>query len=168
MFLEYISTKKMSNQDQEFIRRAIQLAKEGMDKNAGGPFGAVIVRNGKIVAEGYNKVTSTNDPTAHAEVTAIRNACKELKTFQLDDCILYTSCEPCPMCLGAIYWARFKKVFYALEQTDAATIGFDDQFIYDEIDKSKDARKIPFQQIGREEALPVFQEWDQKENRTDY
>ncbi|MEO2061058.1 MAG: nucleoside deaminase [Mesonia sp.] len=101
----------MNNQDQEFIRRAIQLAKEGMDKNAGGPFGAVIVRNGEIVAEGYNKVTSTNDPTAHAEVTAIRNACKELKTFQLDDCILYTSCEPCPMCLGAIYWARFKKVF---------------------------------------------------------
>ena len=91
MFLEYISTKKMNNQDQEFIRRAIQLAKEGMDNNAGGPFGAVIVRNGEIVAEGYNKVTSTNDPTAHAEVTAIRNACKELKTFQLDDCILYTS-----------------------------------------------------------------------------
>ena len=158
----------MTEEDKKFMRRAISLAQEGMNTNAGGPFGAVVVRNGEIIAEGYNKVTSTNDPTAHAEVTAIRKACQNLKSFQLDDCILYTSCEPCPMCLGAIYWARFKKVYYALEQTDAATIGFDDEFIYQEIDKKPQQRTIKFQPLLREEALPVFQEWDKKENRTKY
>ncbi|MAN26032.1 MULTISPECIES: nucleoside deaminase [Mesonia] len=158
----------MTELDKKFMRRAIELAQEGMNSNAGGPFGAVVVRNEEIIAEGYNKVTSTNDPTAHAEVTAIRKACEILATFQLEDCILYTSCEPCPMCLGAIYWARFKKVFYALEQADAATIGFDDEFIYQEIDKKPQDRKITFEPILREEALPVFQEWDKKENRTDY
>ncbi|SHI31625.1 tRNA(Arg) A34 adenosine deaminase TadA [Mesonia phycicola] len=158
----------MTEEDKNFMRRAISLAQEGMNANAGGPFGAVVVKNGEIIAEGYNKVTSTNDPTAHAEVTAIRKACENLKTFQLDDCILYTSCEPCPMCLGAIYWARFKKVYYALEQTDAATIGFDDAFIYKEIELQPENRSIPFAAILREEALPVFQEWDKKENRTKY
>lgn len=158
----------MTESDKKFMRRAIVLAKKGMNANAGGPFGAVVVKNGKIIAEGYNKVTSTNDPTAHAEVTAIRKACEALQTFQLENCILYTSCEPCPMCLGAIYWAGFKKVFYALEQTDAATIGFNDEFIYKEIDKKPQERTIEFQPILRNEALPVFQEWEKKENRTNY
>lgn len=115
----------MTQQDKEFMQRAIDLAKEGMDKNAGGPFGCVIVKNGNIIAEAHNCVTSTNDPTAHAEVTAIRKACQHLNDFQLDDCIIYTSCEPCPMCLGAIYWARPKKVYYACNKHDARQIGFD-------------------------------------------
>ena len=158
----------MTEQDKKFMQRAIELAEKGMDSNAGGPFGAVIVKDGKIIAEGFNKVTSTNDPTAHAEVTAIREACKNLNSFQLEDCILYTSCEPCPMCLGAIYWARPKKVFYGANREDAAAIGFDDQFVYDEIDKEMNARKIPFENIDRDEALRVFNKWDAKENRTDY
>jgi len=158
----------MTEQDKKFMQLAIELAEKGMDSNAGGPFGAVIVKDGKIIAEGFNKVTSTNDPTAHAEVTAIREACKNLNSFQLEDCILYTSCEPCPMCLGAIYWARPKKVFYGANREDAAAIGFDDQFVYDEIDKEMNARKIPFENIDRDEALRVFNKWDAKENRTDY
>ena len=123
----YISTliqnQKMTEEDKKFMLRAIELAKLGMDANAGGPFGAVVVKNGVIIGEGYNNVTSNNDPTAHAEVTAIRNACKKLGTFQLEDCIIYTSCEPCPMCLGAIYWARPKKVFFGCNREDAADIG---------------------------------------------
>lgn len=110
----------MTSEDIQFMKRAIALAQEGMNSNAGGPFGAVVVKNGEIIAEGFNKVTSTNDPTAHAEVTAIRAACEKLGTFQLDDCIIYTSCEPCPMCLGAIYWARPKAVFYGCDKVDAA------------------------------------------------
>ncbi|MGB3776135.1 MAG: nucleoside deaminase [Leeuwenhoekiella sp.] len=156
------------NNHSEFIKRAIFLADKGMTAGAGGPFGAVIVRNGAIVAEGYNKVTSTHDPTAHAEVVAIRIACEKLKTFQLDDCELYTSCEPCPMCLGAIYWARFKKVYYGAGQQDAATIGFDDQFIYDEIEKPMGDRNIPFEQIERGEAVKVFKKWEDKIDRVDY
>lgn len=151
-----------------FLKRAIELAEEGMDKGQGGPFGAVIVKDGEIIAEANNKVTSHKDPTAHAEVVAIRKACEKLQDFQLKDCILYTSCEPCPMCLGAIYWARPKQVFYALNRQDAAKIGFDDQFVYDEIALDMEERKIPFVNMMREEGLPVFEKWDRKENRIDY
>ena len=151
-----------------FLKRAIQLAEEGMDKGSGGPFGAVIVKNGEIIAESSNRVTSTNDPTAHAEVAAIRQACEKLENFQLEDCILYTSCEPCPMCLGAIYWARPNKVYYALSREDAAKIGFDDQFVYDEIALKMDQRKIPFINMMREEGLPVFQKWEAKVDKIDY
>ena len=158
----------MTEDDKKFMRRAIALAEEGMSTGAGGPFGAVVVKDGEVIAEGWNIVTSSNDPTAHAEITAIRRACENLNPFQLEDCILYTSCEPCPMCLGAIYWARPKKVYYALKHSDAAKIGFDDQFIYEELDKDIDNRKVPFVNILREEGLPVFEKWDQKENRIDY
>ncbi|MBI6119211.1 nucleoside deaminase [Salegentibacter maritimus] len=151
-----------------FLKRAIQLAEEGMDKGSGGPFGAVIVKHGEIIAESSNRVTSTNDPTAHAEVAAIRQACEKLENFQLEDCILYTSCEPCPMCLGAIYWARPNKVYYALSREDAAKIGFDDQFVYDEIALKMDQRKIPFINMMREEGLPVFQKWEAKGDKIDY
>jgi len=135
------------------MNRAIQLAQTGMDSGAGGPFGAVVVKDDQIIAEGWNKVTSTNDPTAHAEVTAIRKACEKLGTFQLDDCVIYTSCEPCPMCLGAIYWARPKKVYYGCNKQDAADIAFDDQFIYDEIDAPINRRQIPFEQISQSDAM---------------
>ncbi|ADF52228.1 MAG: nucleoside deaminase [Zunongwangia sp.] len=158
----------MTEDDKKFMRRAIALAEEGMNTGAGGPFGAVVVKDGEIIAEGWNIVTSSNDPTAHAEITAIRRACENLNTFQLENCVLYTSCEPCPMCLGAIYWARPKKVFYALNHSDAAKIGFDDQFIYEELDKDIENRKVPFVNILREEGLPVFEKWDRKENRIDY
>jgi tRNA(Arg) A34 adenosine deaminase TadA len=151
-----------------FLKRAIQLAEEGMDKGQGGPFGAVVVKDGEIIAEANNKVTASNDPTAHAEVVAIRKACEKLQDFQLENCILYTSCEPCPMCLGAIYWARPKKVYYALTREDAAKIGFDDQFIYDEIALKMDDRKVPFENLMREEGLPVFQKWEAKGDRVDY
>ncbi|WP_037317341.1 nucleoside deaminase [Salegentibacter sp. Hel_I_6] len=151
-----------------FLKRAIQLAEEGMDKGHGGPFGAVIVKDGEIIAEANNKVTASNDPTAHAEVVAIRKACEKLQDFQLENCILYTSCEPCPMCLGAIYWARPEKVYYALTREDAAKIGFDDQFIYDEIALKMGDRKIPFENLMREEGLPVFQKWEAKGDRIDY
>ncbi len=151
-----------------FLKRAIQLAEEGMDKGSGGPFGAVIVKKGEIIAESSNKVTSTNDPTAHAEVAAIREACEKLGNFQLEDCILYTSCEPCPMCLGAIYWARPNKVYYALSREDAARIGFDDQFVYDEIALDMNDRKIPFINMMREEGLPIFQKWEAKGDKIDY
>ncbi|MCC7521847.1 MAG: nucleoside deaminase [Flavobacteriaceae bacterium] len=158
----------MSDNHEFFMRRAIELAQSGIDKNAGGPFGAVIVKDGKIIAEAHNEVTSTNDPTAHAEVTAIRRACKELDTFQLDDCTLYTSCEPCPMCLGAIYWARPKQVFFAGDRIDAAAVDFDDQFIYDELEKAIEKREIPFLRILREEAIPVFDNWKNKKDKQEY
>jgi len=158
----------MSENHKYFMRRAIELAQIGVDNNAGGPFGAVIVKDGKIIAEAHNEVTSTNDPTAHAEVMAIRKACKDLNTFQLDDCTLYTSCEPCPMCLGAIYWARPKQVFYAGERADAAAVAFDDQFIYDELEKEIEKREIPFMQLLREEAIPVFKKWEIKSDKTKY
>ncbi len=158
----------MTEEDKKFMRRAIELAENGMDTNTGGPFGAVIVKNGEIIAEGCNKVTSNNDPTAHAEVDAIRTACKKLNSFQLEDCIIYTSCEPCPMCLGAIYWARPKKVFYGCTREDAADIDFDDQLIYDEIAVGITNRKIEFTNVLRDEALKVFQKWDSKIDRTEY
>lgn len=154
--------------DREFIKRAIELSKKGMDNNAGGPFGAIVVKDGKIISEGFNKVTSSNDPTAHAEVVAIREACEKLNSFQLEDCVIYTSCEPCPMCLGAIYWARLKAVYYACTKEDAAEIGFDDQFIYEEIETAIGKRSIKFINLNREEGQEVFKNWEAKEERTDY
>ncbi|MEG7334458.1 guanine deaminase [Bacillus sp. 0102A] len=151
-----------------FLKRAVDLAREGVNAGIGGPFGAVIVKDGAIIAKGQNNVTTSNDPTAHAEVTAIRNACKALGTYQLDDCILYTSCEPCPMCLGAIYWARPKAVFYAAEHTDAAEAGFDDSFIYKEIDKPAEERTIPFYQVTLTEHLSPFQAWLAFDNKKEY
>jgi len=158
----------ITEKDKKFINRAIELSQQGMDGNAGGPFGAIVVKNGEIIAEGFNKVTSSNDPTAHAEVVAIREACKKLNSFQLDDCIIYTSCEPCPMCLGAIYWARPKAVYYACTKEDAAEIGFDDQFIYEEIESEIGKRKVKFINLGREEGRKIFKNWETKEGRTDY
>jgi tRNA(Arg) A34 adenosine deaminase TadA len=158
----------ITEKDKQFIKRAIELSEKGMDAHAGGPFGAVIVKNGEIVAEGFNQVTSSNDPTAHAEMVAIRKACEKLNSFQLDDCIIYTSCEPCPMCLGAIYWARPKAVYYACTKKDAAEIGFDDDFIYDELDKNIENRTIKFINIEREEGRKIFQKWEAKEGRIDY
>ncbi|WP_368671738.1 nucleoside deaminase [Lewinella sp. W8] len=150
------------------MRMAIEHARNGMNRNDGGPFGAVIVKNGEIVGSGNNMVTSINDPTAHAEVVAIRDACKRLGTFQLDDCVIYTSCEPCPMCIGAIYWARPNRVVYGCDRFNAASIGFDDDFIYKEIAKDRDARKIPMSQILGEEAKIVFDEWSKKMDKLEY
>jgi len=158
----------MNNNDQKFMKRAIELAEKGMNKNAGGPFGCVIVKDGTILSEGHNSVTSTNDPTAHAEVVAIRKACEKLGSFQLEGCTIYTSCEPCPMCLGAIYWARPTRVLYACSREDAAAIEFDDQFIYDELGLDIEQRKIKFDQLLQEEAQVVFNQWAAKNDRTEY
>ncbi len=150
------------------MSEAIALSQNGVRNNEGGPFGCVIVKNDKIVGRGNNRVTSANDPTAHAEVVAIRDACRNLATFQLDDCEIYTSCEPCPMCLGAIYWARPKIVYYANNREDAANIGFDDSMIYEELSIDLNQRKIPIINLGREEALKIFDEWKNKEDKTQY
>lgn len=159
----------MNTSDKEkFMSEAIKAAIEGMNKNEGGPFGCVIVKDGKIVGRGNNKVTSSNDPTAHAEVTAIRDACKNLGSFQLDGCEIYTSCEPCPMCLGAIYWARPDRVYYGSTQEDAANIGFDDAFIYKEIPLPYSERSIAFEQLGHDIAIKAFQLWEEKEDKTEY
>jgi guanine deaminase len=158
----------MSTEEQKFLERAIELSAKGIEALKGGPFGCVIVKDGKIIGEGCNEVTATNDPTAHAEVVAIRNACKELNNFQLDGCDVYTSCEPCPMCLGAIYWARPKRVIYANTKADAAAINFDDQFIYDEIEKTGTQRSIEFIHQPHPLALEVFQSWKNMENKTVY
>jgi guanine deaminase len=158
----------MEDKEKEFMRAAIQLSVENVRSGKGGPFGAVIVKNGEIVAVGANEVTSSNDPTAHAEVVAIRNACKKLGTFQLDDCEIYCSCEPCPMCLGAIYWARPSKIYYANTKEDAADINFDDDFIYKEIELTKQSRKLETTQLLREEALIAFEMWRKNETKTEY
>ena len=158
----------MTDKDEYFMERAIEMARKGMNANAGGPFGCVIVKDDTIIAEEHNKVTSTNDPTAHAEIVAIRKACDKLGSFQLDDCILYTSCEPCPMCFGAIYWARPKMVFFACTKKDAANVDFDDQFIYDELEKDIEDRNIKFVRLMRKEAVSVFREWAEKTDKTDY
>lgn len=150
------------------MREAIRISIAKMRANCGGPFGAVMVRNGRIIGRGWNQVTSTNDPTAHAEVTAIRAACRRLKTFQLDDCELYTSCEPCPMCLSAIYWARLKGVYYGNTRKDAARIHFDDDFIYREVARPVSRRKIPMKSLLRTEALAAFAEWKAKADKTRY
>ena len=158
----------MTEYNPEFMKRAIELSRQGMQAGDGGPFGAVIVRGGEIIAEGNNQVLADNDPTAHAEVTVIRKACKKLHDFQLEDCDIYTSCEPCPMCLGAIYWARPKAVYYANTKRDAAEIDFDDSFIYDEIAQPMDKRHIAFVHYPSDEAREVFDEWQQKLDRTEY
>ena len=151
-----------------FMREAIKLAEVGMAKGQGGPFGCVIVRAGQVVGRGNNRVTSTNDPTAHAEVTAIRDACANLKTFQLTDCELYTSCEPCPMCLSAIYWARIPQIWFANTRQDAADIGFDDDFIYRQIPLPLEKRAIKIQQVLRDEGLTTFKSWASKTDKVKY
>lgn len=143
----------------KFMREAIKLSMQNVGSGIGGPFGALVVKDNKIISLATNEVSSSFDPTAHAEIVAIRKACKELGTYQLSDCELYCSCEPCPMCLGAIYWARPKQVFYANTRLDAANIGFDDAFIYEEMEKGISQRKIPMVQILREEAIEAFHQW---------
>jgi tRNA(Arg) A34 adenosine deaminase TadA len=162
------TNNEMEAPNPDFMREAIRLSIEKMQAGFGGPFGAVVVKDGQIIARGFNQVTTTHDPTCHAEVDAIRKACQALGTFQLDGCDLYTSCEPCPMCLGAIYWARPARVFYGNTKTDAAAVGFDDHFIYDEIDKPLSERSIPMQQLLPEEAIAGFQAWEAHESRTEY
>jgi tRNA(Arg) A34 adenosine deaminase TadA len=152
----------------KFMREAIRLSREKMRRNRGGPFGAIIVRRGKIVGCGWNCVTSTNDPTAHAEIMAIREACRRLKTFRLDDCELYASCEPCPMCLAAGYWARLRKIYYAGTRRDAAKIGFDDEWLYREVTRPVSCRKLSMKQLLRKEALEVFAEWKSKPDKIRY
>ncbi len=155
----------MKNED--FMRKAIELALENV-KCGGGPFGAVIVRDGEIVATGVNRVTANNDPTAHAEVSAIRAACTRLGTFDLSGCVIYTSCEPCPMCLGAIYWARLDKIYYGANQHDAAAVNFDDSFIYRELELKPADRHKPVENILHDEALAPFDLWRTTENKTEY
>jgi len=150
------------------MARAIQLSIENVHSSNGGPFGAVIVKNGQIIAENVNRVTSTNDPTAHAEVLAIRQACTKLGVFELPDCELYSSCEPCPMCLGAIYWAHISHIWFANSAEDAARIGFDDSFIYSELKLPHAQRKIPTRQMMREEALAAFRAWAEKPDKIAY
>ena len=158
----------MTPEEKKFLERAIELSAQGIQNAQGGPFGCVIVKDGKIIGEGCNQVTATNDPTAHAEVVAIRNACKQLNHFQLDGCDVYTSCEPCPMCLGAIYWARPRRVIYANTKADAAAIDFDDQFIYDEIEKTGMQRTIEFIHYPHPLALEVFQRWKNMDDKKVY
>lgn len=156
-----------SEQDREFMQMAINLSIENV-ANGGGPFGAVIVRNGEVVATGTNRVTANNDPTAHAEVSAIRAACAKVENFKLEGCICYTSCEPCPMCLSALYWAGVSRIVYGNTKEDAKAIDFDDSFIYDEIAKPYALRAIPCQNLMREEALAGFRAWTEKEDKIEY
>jgi guanine deaminase len=158
----------MNDFDVRFLERAIELSKQGIEQMQGGPFGCLVVKEGKVIAEGNNQVLVTNDPTAHAEVVAIRRACEQLKTFQLTGCDVYTSCEPCPMCLGAIYWARPARVFYANSRQDAAAIAFDDQFIYEEIEKKNDEKQIPLIHKPHPKALDVFNQWNEMNHKTPY
>jgi len=151
-----------------FLREAIRLSFEKMEGNEGGPFGAVVVRNGEIVGRGWNRVTSTNDPTAHAEVVAIRDACSRLNTFSLEGCELYSSCEPCPLCLAAIYWSRIDRIYYAATCDDAAAAGFDDRYFYGEIMKPSAERAIPIEQALRDEALVALRAWTNKPDRIRY
>ena len=158
----------MNKDVSEFMMEAIRLSISNVEEGKGGPFGAVVVKDGKIIARGVNQVTSSNDPTAHAEVIAIRNACIALNSFQLDGCEIYTSCEPCPMCLGAIYWARPDKLYYANSKEDAAAIQFDDKFIYEEIAKPIEERKLFTKQILREKALEAFEKWKASPDKIEY
>lgn len=157
----------MTDNDFLFMRRAIDLSLKNV-KKGGGPFGAVVTRNGEILAESCNLVTETNDPTAHAEINVIRVAAQKLKTFDLSGCVIYSSCEPCPMCLGAIYWARIDKVVFANTTSDAQSIGFNDALIYEEISRPPEERKIEFKQLLREEALVAFKAWEESENKIKY
>ena len=157
----------ITEQDKNFMREAIRLADESV-RNGGGPFGAVIVKDGEIVAGSSNSVTIDNDPTAHAEVNTIRKACQKLGTFDLSDCVIYTSCEPCPMCLGAIYWAHLKCIYYGNTKKDARDIDFADDFIYEELDKPIDKRSVPFINMLHEEALNSFKLWSEKTDKIEY
>jgi len=152
----------------DFLKKSIELSRKNILDNVGGPFGAVIIKDGKVIAEGSNQVTSTNDPTAHAEMVAIRNACKVLNTFDLEGCEIYSSCEPCPMCLSAIYWARLDKIYFANSRQDAAAIGFDDDFIYQEIPKPLEARTLSCVHVTLPEAQTVFKEWMNKSDKIEY
>jgi tRNA(Arg) A34 adenosine deaminase TadA len=154
--------------EEKFMKEAVLLSESGFQNNEGGPFGCIIVKDNKVIGRGNNKVTSTNDPTAHAEIIAIRDACKTLGTFQLEGCEIYASCEPCPMCLGAIYWARPEIIYYANTRKDAADIGFDDSMIYDEINENIKNRKIKAIHLALKEAKEVFKEWSQKNDKTGY
>lgn len=158
----------MKEQQRQFMQEAISLSLENVNLSEGGPFGALIVKEGKVIAKGKNQVTANNDPTAHAEMVAIRQACQKLKTFQLRECELYTSCEPCPMCLGAIYWARLDRVYYANTQEDAAQIGFDDRFIYEELKLPIRERQLPMIQIMKSEAREAFLAWVKTQNKIEY
>ena len=158
----------MTDLQKSFMKEAIKLSVDNVVNGTGGPFGAVVVKDGKIVGRGYNQVTTINDPTAHAEVMAIRDACKNLDSFQLDGCEIYTSCEPCPMCLGAIYWARPSKVYYGNTKGDAADIGFDDDFIYKELELDYADRKMPFEQMMRDEAMAAFNKWTENTDKVEY
>lgn len=158
----------MNDSQKAYMRLAIELAKKGMEAGNGGPFGCVIVKDGKIIGQGSNMVLKTNDPTAHAEIVAIRDACRQLGDFQLEGCEVYTSCEPCPMCLGAIFWARPSKVYYACTKEDAAEAGFDDDFIYQEIKVNPAERKIPMYSLLREESIKAFEIWKEKGDKTLY
>ena len=153
---------------EDFMREAIALSKQNVEKGLGGPFGAVIVKDGEIIAKSANMVTVTNDPTAHAEISAIRLACQKLNTYNLEGCVIYTSCEPCPMCLGAIYWARLDKMYYANTKKDAANVGFDDAFIYDEIDLHPEERKLKTERLLPNEALEAFNLWHSCEAKKKY
>jgi tRNA(Arg) A34 adenosine deaminase TadA len=157
----------ISDEDRKFMKMAIELSIENIDEG-GGPFGAVIVRNGKLIAKGSNRVVPNNDPTAHAEVVAIRNACRELQTFDLSGCTVYASCEPCPMCLSAIYWAGIERICYANTKRDAAAISFDDSFIYDQLRLDYDRRSIHCEHFMRDEALEAFRKWDSKSDKIEY
>src|SRR4051812_32587712 len=158
----------MNESDKKFMQRAIELAQQGMDSNSGGPFGCVVAKNGEIIGEGCNRVTSTNDPTAHAEIVAIREACKKLGAFQLDGCVVYTSCEPCPMCLGAIYWARPAGIFFAATRVDAANAGFDDETFYDELEKPNEDRQLKMAALLRERSQEVFKAWTARTDKVEY
>lgn len=157
----------MTEQDRKFMQMAIDASIQNV-KNGGGPFGAVIVRDGQVIATGVNRVTANNDPTAHAEVSAIRSACAQLGTFHLQDCVIYTSCEPCPMCLSAIYWSGITRIYYGNTAQDADDIGFSDKFIYDELATPMSQRSIPVQNIMRDEALSAFRAWEEKEDKVEY
>ena len=156
------------DQQKKFMRKAIRLSMENVQSDNGGPFGTIIVKNGKIIATGVNEVTKSNDPTAHAEMIAIRNACEKLNSFQLDGCDIYCSCEPCPMCLGAIYWARPKSIYFANSKKDAAEINFDDNVIYQEIKLPIHERKLTTTQLLRNEAQSVFLQWQESQNKIEY
>ena len=157
----------MNNKSKNFMTRAIELSLASVRSN-GGPFGCVIVKNNEIIAEGSNKVTIINDPTAHAEIVTIRKACKTLNNFNLKGTEMYTTCEPCPMCLSAIYWSHIDKIYYSNTRLDAAKIGFDDNYIYNELSKQLSQRKIPMQQLNQEDAIKVFKEWELKPDKTKY
>ncbi len=158
----------MDDDHYHFMREAIGLAAQNLQLLEGGPFGALVVKDGKIVGRGYNKVASSNDPTAHAEIVAIRDACKNMGTFQLDGCVIYSSCEPCPMCLGAIFWARPEKLYFAAGREDAADAGFDDSYIYQQLPLEMDKRDLPTEILLAEEAVQLFEAWKKLKIKPDY